>query len=67
MIHHLMPSSQLSTDLTPQSHQRPRTEVSLPVLNLDRRLQFAQRLAVLIRRIQTHRQVQAQEELLHES
>lgn len=67
MTHHLMPSTQASPELTPQLNQRPRTEVSVPVLNLDRRLQFAQRLAVLIQRIQTHRQVRTKEEYPDES
>jgi hypothetical protein len=67
MTHHLMPSIPSSTDLTPQPSRPPRTEASLPVLTLDRRLRFAQRLAVLIRRIQTHRQVRTKEDLLDES
>jgi hypothetical protein len=66
MTQHPMPSSQPSTDLTPP-HQPPRIEAALPVLNLARRLQFAQRLAVLIRRMQTHCQVGAQEESPDES
>jgi hypothetical protein len=67
MTQHLMPSIQSSIDLTPQPSQPPRPEAALPVLNLDRRLQFAQRLAVLIRRIQTHRQARPKEEPLDES
>ena len=67
MTHHPMPSPQPFTDLTPQPGQPPRIEAALPVLNLARRLQFAQRLAVLIRRIHTHRQVGALEESPDES
>lgn len=67
MTHHLIPSPQPFIDLTPPLSQPPRTETALPVLNLDRRLQFAQRLAVLIRRIQTHYQARAQEEAPDES
>jgi hypothetical protein len=67
MSHHLPPNTQPSIDLTPQPSQPPRTETALPVLDLDRRLQFAQRLAVLIRRIHTQYQVGAKEELPDES
>jgi hypothetical protein len=67
MTQHPMPSPQPSTDLTLQLRQPPRIEAALPVLNLARRLQFAQRLAVLIRRMQTHRQVGAKEESPDES
>ena len=67
MSHHLLPSPQPSIDLTPQPSQPPRTETSLPVLDLDRRLQFAQRLAVLIQRIHTQYQVGTKEEPPDES
>jgi hypothetical protein len=67
MSHHLLPSTQPSIDLTPQPSQPPRTETSRPVLTLDRRLQFAQRLAVLIRRIHTQYQGGATEEPPDES
>ena len=67
MIHHLIPSTQPSTDLTPLPSQPPRIEASRSVLNLDRRLPFAQRLAVLIRRIQTHHQIRAKEDAPGES
>jgi hypothetical protein len=62
MSHHLLPSTQPSVDLTLQPRQLPRTETSRPVLDLARRLQFAQRLAVLIRRIHTQYQGGAKEE-----
>lgn len=61
MSHHLLPSTQPSIDLTPQPSQPPRTETSLPVLALDRRRQFAQRLAVLIQRMHTQYKVGAKE------
>jgi hypothetical protein len=67
MSHHLLPSTQPSIDLTPQPRQLPRTETSRPVLDLDRPLQFAQRLAVLIRRIHTQYQGGAKEEPPDES
>ncbi len=67
MAHYLIPSTQPSIELTPPPSEPPHTEIILPVLNLDRRLQFAQRLAVLIRRIQTHHQVRTQEEPPDES
>lgn len=67
MSHHLLPSTQPSIDLTPQPSQPPRPETSLPVLDLDRRLQFAQRLAVLIRRMHTQYQGGAKEESPDES
>jgi hypothetical protein len=66
MTHHLIPSPQPSTDPLPL-HPFPRLEASLPMLDLDRRLQFAQRLAVLIRRIHTQHQVRAKEEPPDES
>jgi hypothetical protein len=67
MTHHPMPSPQPSTDLTPQPSQPPRIEAALPVLTVDRRLQFAQRLAVLIQRMHTQYQVRAKEESPDES
>lgn len=67
MSHHLLPSTQPSTDLTPPLSQPRGPEASPPVLTLDRRLQFAQRLAVLIRRIHTQYQVRATEEPPDES
>jgi hypothetical protein len=61
MIHPLLPSPQPSTNPPPR-RPFPRLEASLPRLDLDRRLQFAQRLAVLIRRMHTQHQVRATEE-----
>ena len=61
MSHHLLPSTQPSMALTPQPSQLPRTETSRPVLALEQRLQFAQRLAVLLRRMHTHSQGGAKE------
>jgi hypothetical protein len=66
MTHHLMPNTQPSID-PPPLRQFPRLEASLPMLDLDRRLQFAQRLAVLIRRMQTQHQVRTKEEPPDES
>lgn len=67
MSHHLLPSTQPALDLTPPPSQRLRTETSRPVLDRDRRRQFAQRLAVLIRRIHTQYQGGAKEETPDES
>ena len=67
MIHHLIPSTPPSTNRPPWLSQPPRSGASPAVLTLDRRLQFAQRLAVLIRRIQTHHQVCDKEEPPDES
>jgi len=67
MTYYPIPKPPSAPSLTSLRHLTPNTETAPAVLDLDRRLQFAQRLAVLIRRIQTQPHVQAQEERSNES
>jgi len=67
MTHHLIPNPPSVIALTSLRSPTPDTETAPTVLDLDRRLQFAQRLAVLIRRIQAQPHVRAKEELSDES
>jgi hypothetical protein len=67
MTRHLIPKSPSATALTSLRSPTSDTETAPTVLDLDRRLQFAQRLAVLIRRIQIQPRVRAKEEPSDES
>lgn len=60
MTYHPIPKLPSATPVTSMGSPTPNTETVPAVLDLDRRLQFAQRLAVLIRRIQAQPHVQAQ-------
>jgi hypothetical protein len=62
MTYHPIPKPPSATPVTSLRRPTPNTETAPAVLDLDRRLQFAQRLAVLIRRIQAQPPVQAKEE-----
>ncbi len=67
MTHHLIPNPRSATHLTPLRSPSPETEAVPIVLDLDRRIQFAQRLAALIRRMQAPPRVQTKEEQADES
>ena len=67
MTHHLIPNPRSAIHLTPLRSPSPETEAIPVVLDLDRRIQFAQRLAALIRRIQAQPPVQTKEEQADES
>jgi hypothetical protein len=67
MTHHLIPNPRSALHLTPLRSSSPETEAVPIVLKLDRRIQFAQRLAALIRRIQTQPRVQTKKEQADES
>ena len=67
MMHHLVPRPPLAIPLTPLRSPPPVTETVPTVLDLDRRIQFVQRLAVLIRRMQPPPPVRAQEDQPDES
>jgi hypothetical protein len=67
MTYHPIPKPASATLLTSLRRPTPHTETAPAVLDLNRRLQFAQRLAMLIRRIQAQPHVQAQEERSDES
>ena len=67
MTHHLIPNPRSAIHLTPLRSPSPETEAVPIVLDLDRRIQFAQRLAALIRRIQTQPRVQTKKEQADES
>ena len=67
MTHHLIPNPRSALHLTPLRSSFPETEAVPIVLDLDRRIQFAQRLAALIRRIQTQPRVQTKKEQADES
>jgi hypothetical protein len=67
MTHHLIPNPRSAIHLTPLRSPSPETEAIPVVLDLDRRIQFAQRLAALIRRIQAQPRVPTKEEQADES
>ena len=67
MAHHLIRTPPSTTHLTPLRSPPPATGTALPMLDLDRRTQFAQRLAILVRRIQAQHRVHAKEEQADES
>jgi hypothetical protein len=67
MTHHLIPNPRSAIHLTPLRSPSPETEAIPVVLDLDRRIQFAQRLAALIRRIQAQPHVPTKEEQADES
>jgi len=67
MTHYLIPNPRSAIHLTPLRSPSPETEAIPVVLDLDRRIQFAQRLAALIRRIQAQPHVQTKEEQADES
>ena len=67
MTHHLIPNPRSALHLTPLRCSSPETEAVPIVLDLARRIQFAQRLAALIRRIQTQPRVQTKKEQADES
>lgn len=67
MTHHLIPNPRSALHLTPLRSSSPETEAVPIVLDLDRRIQFAQRLAALIQRIQTQPRVQTKKEQADES
>ena len=67
MTHHLIPNPRSAIHLTPPRSPSPETEAVPIVLDLDRRIQFAQRLAALIRRMQAPPRVQTKEEQADES
>ncbi len=62
MTHHLISTPPSSIHQTPMRSPPPVTGTAPTVFDLDRRLQFAQRLAVLIRRMQAQSRVQAKED-----
>lgn len=62
MTHHLIPHPPSAILLTPLRSPPPATKMGPTVLDLDRRIQFAQRLAVLIRRMQAPPCIRAQED-----
>lgn len=62
MTHHLIPNPRSAIHRTPLRSSSPETAAVPIVLDLDRRLQFAQRLAALIRRMQAPPRVQTKEE-----
>ena len=67
MTHHLIPNPRSAIHLTPLRSPSPETEAIPVVLDLDRRIQFAQRLAALIQRIHAQPHVQTKEEQADES
>jgi hypothetical protein len=67
MTHHPIPNPRSAIPLTPLRSPSPEPEAVPIVLDLDRRIQFAQRLAALIRRIQAQPRVQTKEEQADES
>lgn len=67
MTHYLIPNPRSAIHLTPLRSPSPETEAVPIVLDLDRRIQFAQRLGALIRRIQAQPRVQTKEEPADES
>ena len=67
MTHHLIPTPRSALHLTPLRSPSPETAAVPIVLDLDRRIQFAQRLAALIRRMQAPPRVQTKEEQADES
>ena len=67
MTHHLIPNPRSAIHLTLLRSPSPETEAVPIVLDLDRRIQFAQRLAALSRRIQAPPRVQTKEEQADES
>ncbi|MFQ5705695.1 MAG: hypothetical protein ACE5HT_16985 [Gemmatimonadales bacterium] len=67
MTHHPIPTPRSAIHLTPLRSPSPETEAVPIVLDLDRRIQFAQRLAALIQRIQAQPRVQTKEEQADES
>ena len=67
MTHHLVPHPPLTIPLTPLRSPPSATETGPTVLDLDRRIQFVQRLAVLIRRMQAPPRARVQEDHPDES
>jgi hypothetical protein len=67
VTHHLIPNPRSASHLTLLWSPSPETEAVPIMLDLDRRLQFAQRLAALIRRMQAPLRVQTKEEQADES
>lgn len=67
MTYQPIPKYPSATPVTSMRSPTLHTETAPAVLDLDRRLQFAQCLAVLIRRIQAQPHVQAQEDQPDES
>ena len=67
MTHPLIPNPRLAIPLILLRSPSPETEAVPSVLDLDRRIQFAQRLAALLRRIQAPPRVQTKEEQADES
>jgi hypothetical protein len=64
---HLSPNPRSALHLTLLRSPSPETEAVPSVLDLDRRRQFAQRLAALIRRMQAPPRVHTKEEQADES
>jgi hypothetical protein len=67
VTHYLIPNPRSAIHLTLLRSPSPETEAVPIVLALDRRIQFAQRLAALIRRMQAAPRVQTKEEQADES
>ena len=67
MTHHLIPNPRSTIDLTLLRSPSPETAAVPIVLDLERRIQFAQRLAALIRRMQAPPRIQTKEEQADES
>ena len=67
MTHHLIPNPRSAIHLTPLQSPSPETKAVPIVLDLDRRIQFAQRLAALIRRMRAQPRVHTKEEQADES
>jgi hypothetical protein len=62
MTHHLIPKPRSAIHLPPLRSPSPETAAVPIVLDLDRRIQFAQRLAALIRRMHAPPRVPTKEE-----
>jgi hypothetical protein len=62
MTYHPIPNHPAATPLRARRNPTPNTETAPAVRDRDRRLQFAQRLAVLIRRMHAQPHVHAKEE-----
>ena len=67
MTHPLIPNPRSAIHLALLRSPSPETEAVPIVLDLDRRIQFAQRLAALIRRMQAPPRVHTKEEQADES
>ncbi len=67
MTHHLIPHHPSASQRTPRRSPPHATETVSTVLDLHRRIQFVQRLAVLIRRMHNQPRLRGKEGQAHES